>query len=68
MSRLTITAKIWLSIGVFILGYVLSTALGQVQSNQTRASLEVASWPEWKRRACYGQADAQGAKVMFPVC
>lgn len=33
-----------------------------------RASLEVASWPEWKRRACYGQADAQGAKVMFPVC
>lgn len=20
-----------------------------------RASLEVASWPEWKRKACYGQ-------------
>lgn len=26
-----------------------------------RASLEVASWPEWKRRACYGQAYGRGS-------
>ena len=31
MRRLNITAKIWLSVGVFILGYVLSTP-GQIQS------------------------------------
>jgi len=31
MTRLNITAKIWLSIGVFVLGFVLSTVLEQVQ-------------------------------------
>jgi len=39
MSRLNITAKIWLSIGVFILGYVLSTALSQIQGRVERTSL-----------------------------
>lgn len=40
MSRMNITAKIWLSVGVFILGYVLSTALTQIQGSQARASLQ----------------------------
>ena len=31
MKQLNITAKIWLSIGVFIFGFVLATVLGQVQ-------------------------------------
>lgn len=37
MRRLNITGKIWLSIGVFVLGYALSVTLGQVQgfSNET---------------------------------
>ena len=43
MRRLNITARIWLSVGVFILGYVLSTALSQIQGAQARASLRAAS-------------------------
>ena len=43
MRRLNITAKIWLSVGVFILGYVLSTGLGQFQSRAARASLQATS-------------------------
>jgi methyl-accepting chemotaxis protein len=43
MHRLNITAKIWLSVGVFILGYVLSTGLSQVQGSEARASLRTTS-------------------------
>lgn len=43
MHRLNITAKIWLSVGVFILGYVLSTTLGQLQNRDARTSLRVTS-------------------------
>jgi len=43
MRRQSITAKIWLSVGVFILGYVLSTGLGQFQSRSARASLRATS-------------------------
>jgi methyl-accepting chemotaxis protein len=43
MRRLNITAKIWLSVGVFILGYVISTALGQIQGAEARASLRATS-------------------------
>jgi len=43
MHRLNITAKIWLSIGVFILGYVLSTALSQIQDREARSSLRATS-------------------------
>jgi methyl-accepting chemotaxis protein-like sensor len=43
MRRLNITTKIWLSVGVFILGYVLSTALSQIQSREARTSLRAAS-------------------------
>lgn len=41
MNRLNITAKIWLSIGVFILGFVLATVLGQVQGLSTEGRLRV---------------------------
>ena len=43
MRRLNITTKIWLSVGVFILGYVLSTALSQIQGSQARLSLRATS-------------------------
>jgi methyl-accepting chemotaxis protein len=43
MRRFNITTKIWLSVGVFILGYVLSTTLTQTQSRQARTSLKAAS-------------------------
>lgn len=37
--KLNITAKIWLSVGVFILGFILNTFLGQVQGVRTETSL-----------------------------
>lgn len=43
MHRSSMTTKIWLSVGIFILGYVLSTTLGQVRDSQARKSLRVAS-------------------------
>jgi len=43
MRRLNITAKIWLSVGVFILGYLLSTALSQFQSREVCSSLRATS-------------------------
>jgi methyl-accepting chemotaxis protein len=39
MKRFSISLKIWLSIGVFVLGYVLSTGLGQLQGIYTEARL-----------------------------
>src|SRR6185436_15331740 len=43
MTRLNITAKIWFSVGVFILGYVLSVAMSQIQGREARASLRTTS-------------------------
>jgi methyl-accepting chemotaxis protein len=43
MHRLNITTKIWLSVAVFILGYVLSTALSQIQGGQARTALRSTS-------------------------
>ena len=43
MARLNITAKIWLSIGVFVLGFVISTILGQVQGLSTEGILRTTS-------------------------
>jgi hypothetical protein len=43
MKRLSITAKIWLSIGVFGLGYVLATVLGQIQGLGTEGTLRSTS-------------------------
>lgn len=43
MKKFSITAKIWLSIGVFVAGFVLSTVLGQVQNLTTEHTLRSAS-------------------------
>jgi len=43
MHRSSITIKIWLSVGIFILGYVLSTVLAQITDRQARVSLRVTS-------------------------
>jgi methyl-accepting chemotaxis protein len=43
MNRLNITAKIWLSIGVFALGFVLATALGQIQGKSSENTLRTTS-------------------------
>jgi methyl-accepting chemotaxis protein len=39
MARFNIAVKIWMSIGIFVLGYVLSTALGQFQGIAAEATL-----------------------------
>src|SRR5581483_9933351 len=41
--RMNITAKIWMSVGVFALGFVLSISLGQVQGRITERELGVTS-------------------------
>jgi hypothetical protein len=43
MNRVSITTKIWLSIGVFVLGFVLATALGQIQGRNTENTLRTTS-------------------------
>lgn len=43
MKRLNITAKIWLSVGIFVLGYVVATGLGQIQGLSTERALSNAS-------------------------
>ena len=43
MRRLNITVKIWLSVGVFIFGYVLSMTLSQIQGREARTSLRATS-------------------------
>ena len=39
MGKLSITAKIWLSIGIFLVGFTLSTTLQQVEGLQTENGL-----------------------------
>ena len=56
---LNITAKIWLSIGVFALGYILSTGLALVQGLTTEASLRRTSNALFP--AAQGSQDAQAA-------
>lgn len=43
MRRMNITAKIWLSVGVFALGFVLATTLGQIQGLLTERELGITS-------------------------
>ena len=43
MKRFNITAKVWLSVGIFVLGYVVATALGQFQGVLTERTLGNAS-------------------------
>jgi len=49
MNRLSIAAKIWLSIAIFVVGFVLSTILLEVQGLRRESELEMtlrASFPE----------------------
>lgn len=41
MKRLNITAKVWLSIGIVVFGYVFTTVLGQVQGLATEDELQL---------------------------
>src|SRR5688572_26112667 len=41
MARLNITAKIWLSIGIFAVGFMLSTIVVHVESLKTEDDLRV---------------------------
>jgi methyl-accepting chemotaxis protein len=43
MKRLNMTVKIWLSIGIFVLGYVLATVLGQVEGLNTESTMRATS-------------------------
>ncbi len=43
MQRVSITAKIWLSIGIFVLGFVLTTLEWQVQGVRRERALEATS-------------------------
>ena len=39
MKRYSVTTKIWLSVGVFLLGYILSVAFGQIPEPAPRTRL-----------------------------
>ena len=41
MGRLSITTKIWLSIGIFVVGFLLSTALQQVEGLKIEEGLRI---------------------------
>ena len=43
MKNLNISTRIWLSIGIFILGFVMTTALHQIQGRDTENNLQTAS-------------------------
>ena len=43
MKRLNVAGKIWLSIGIFVLGYVVTTALSYSQGLSTERALKMAS-------------------------
>jgi hypothetical protein len=43
VRHMNITAKIWLSVGVFGLGYIVSTSLGQIQGVLTERELAATS-------------------------
>ena len=41
MGRLSITIRIWLSIGIFVAGFLLSTIIAQVEGAKTESGLRV---------------------------
>src|SRR5437660_732905 len=43
MRRLNIAARIWLSIGIFVLGFIISMGLQQVQGIETEKTLRTTS-------------------------
>ncbi len=59
MKRLTVTAKIWLSIGIFVLGFILSTVLVQVQGVNREQFLRTTSKALFP--AAQGSLDAEAS-------
>lgn len=59
MKRLTVTAKIWLSIGIFVLGFILSTVLVQVQGVSRERFLRTTSKALFP--AAQGSLDAEAS-------
>jgi methyl-accepting chemotaxis protein len=58
-NKLSIAAKIWLSIGVFVVGFVFSTVRGQLQGLSSERELQIAS--EALFPAEQGSQDAESA-------
>jgi methyl-accepting chemotaxis protein len=64
MNRLNITAKIWLSIGVFVAGFVVATALGQIQSRGTENTLRATAEALFPAAQSSQHAEAAFQKVV----
>jgi len=64
MNRLNITAKIWLSIGVFVAGFVVATALGQIQGRSTENTLRITSHTLFPAAQSSQQAEAAFERVV----
>lgn len=64
MRRLNITTKIWLSVGVFALGFVLSISLGQVQGTLTERELGVTSSALFPAAQKSQQAEAEFERML----
>jgi two-component system, sensor histidine kinase and response regulator len=59
MKRLTVTAKIWFSIGIFVLGFILSTVLVQVEGVYREQRLRTTSKALFP--AAQGSLDAEAS-------
>jgi two-component system, sensor histidine kinase and response regulator len=59
MKHLTVTAKIWLSIGIFVLGFILTTVLVQVQGVSRERFLRMTSKALFP--AAQGSLDAEAS-------
>jgi methyl-accepting chemotaxis protein len=64
MRRMSITAKIWLSVGVFALGFVLATSLGQLQGLLTERELGVTSSALFPAAQKSQQAEAEFERML----
>jgi methyl-accepting chemotaxis protein len=64
VHRFNITTRIWLSIAVFIAGFVLTTVLGQVQSRAARASLRAMSEARFPAAQRSQEAEAAFARMV----
>ncbi len=64
MSHVSISARIWLSIGIFILGFILSTGLQQVQGIKMEQTLRTTSEVLFPAAEKSGDADAAFARAI----
>ena len=64
MRRMSITAKIWLSVGVFALGFILATSLGQLQGLLTERELGATSSALFPAAQKSQQAEAEFERML----